>query len=444
MRTLLPLECCRGVTIGVREKYVALLIFCLFTMNCGFAWLMFDPVDEELRRTFNGIDDSQLELLSSWQPLVSLIAFFPILGLVTTSDGLRRAVRLGATSELIGATIKLSGVLLHRTSAGLYLLHLGQIFSAVASPVASGAVSGLSAEWFDPEERTRSTAAAVLSNNVGNAVCYLIVPAITASIGFSAVTGYELALASVECFLAWTVFPAGRASSIVTSATEKRPICPQIKQVLSEPSAVLLLVIYSWSSGGYVAWTSLFDSMFRDFYSSEFIGQIGFCGIVAFVLGGLASSYLTDLYFYRQMKQVIFCCMTMNCLSCLLFISCTPDESGYIVIPLGDSWIMLMAALCGFFNGAAAPIFYELIAEITYPVQEMVSGNLMSMCENVGALVLYQFVARVCPVHSMSFAFAGGMTAMIVLSSMVRQRYGRSHSGGSTTEASPIVMEDVQ
>jgi hypothetical protein len=306
-------------------------------------------------------------------------------------------------------------------------------------------VSGLSAEWFDPEERTRSTAAAVLSNNVGNAVCYLIVPAITVSVGFSAVTGYELALASVECFLAWTVFPVGGNARHAADESIPGPkVLFQIKQVLSEPSAVLLLVIYSWSSGGYVAWTSLFDTMFDSFYSSAFVGRMSFFGTVAYVVGGLASSYLTDLYFYRQMKQVIFCCMTMNCLSCLLFIGSTPDESGYIVIPLGDSWIMLMAALCGFFNGAAAPIFYELIAEITYPVQEMVSGNLMSMCENVGALVLYQFVARVCPVHSMSFAFAGGMTAMIVLSSMVRQRYGRSHSGGSTTEASPIVMEDVQ
>jgi hypothetical protein len=44
----------------------------------------------------------------------------------------------------------------------------------------------------------------------------------------------------------------------------------------------------------------------------------------------------------------------------------------------------------------------------------------------------------------MNYAFAAGMACTIIFSSMVRQRYGRSHSGGSTTEGSPIVMEDVQ
>ena len=139
------MECCRGVTIGVPKKFIALMVFCLFTMNNGFAWLMFDPVDQELRQTFTGMSATQLELLSSWQPLVYIFAFFPTLRLITQPDGLRKSVRFGATCEFIGAGLKMTGATLSGSPAGLYLLHLGQIFSAVASPVAIGAVSGLSA-----------------------------------------------------------------------------------------------------------------------------------------------------------------------------------------------------------------------------------------------------------------------------------------------------------
>lgn len=454
---MVQLECLRGVTIGLPLKYQALLIFSMFTMNNGFAWLMFDPVDNELQEMFDGMTDAQLELLSSWQPLMYMAAFFPIMRIMTRQDGIRKCVCIGATSEMIGAGLKLVAALSASQPFALYLLHLGQIFSAVASPVAIGAVSGLSAQWFEAHERTRATAAAVLSNNVGNAVCYLVVPAMTANIGYAFVTGYEVVMASLVGFLAWTLFPSSRHVRNVrqeidsinreqgvggeesndglhhaVAPQEDVALLPQLKALLSHPSAVLLLIIYSWSSGGYVAWTSLFDEMLGDFYSSQFVGTISFAGTVAYVVGGLLSSYLTDLYFYRHMKHVIFTCMAANTMACLMFIASIPDEQGHILWDFGNFWIIMVAALCGLFNGAAAPIFYELVAEISYPVDEGVSGNIMSMCENLGALLLYQVVARVFAAQSMNYAFAAGMATTIALSSCVVQKYNRSYAALAT------------
>lgn len=469
---MVELDCLRGVSFGLPAKYQALLIFAMFTMNNGFAWLMFDPVDAELEEIFDGMSDAQLELLSSWQPVMYIIAFFPIMRLMTRHDGLRHTVRIGATSELIGASLKLLASLLSAKPFALYLLHVGQIFSAVASPVAIGAVSGLSAQWFEPHERTRATAAAVLSNNVGNAVCYLIVPAITTSIGYSGVTAYEVVLAVIACFLAWVVFPGHRqtrnirkeidslnqsSSAAPTRAgtagdgDEDMALLPQLKGLFSFPSAILLLVVYSWSSGGYVAWTSLFDTMLGDFYDSQFLGTVSFSGTVAYVVGGLVSSYLTDLYFYRHMKHVIFTCMALNTASCLMFIASVPNEEGHVLWDLGRVWVVFVASLCGLWNGAAAPIFYELVAEISYPVDEGVSGNIMSMCENLGALVIYQVVARLFPAQAMNYAFAGGMAVTIALSACVDQKYNRSYAAlttdddGATIDAvdqsSPVVRE---
>lgn len=449
---MVELECLRGVSIGLPTKYQALLIFCLFSSNNGFAWLMFDPVSGELEDTFSGMSDLQIEILSSWQPVVYIAAFFPILRLVTRPDGLRRSVRLGATCELVGAALKLLAVLVHSSPVALYILHLGQIFSAVSSPVAIGAVSQLSAQWFEPHERTRATAAAVLSNNVGNAICYLLVPALTSAIGYDAVTIYELIMAGIACFFAWLVMPGARAARQVQTvpghedeSDEAPPILPQLKEMLSHKSAILLLLVYSWSSGGYVAWTSLFDTMLGDYYSSQYIGTVSFAGTVGYVIGGLVSSYLTDLYFYRHMKHVIFVCMALNTVSCIFFIASVPDEDGTILWPLGQVWIVFVASLCGLWNGAAAPIFYELVAEITYPVDEGVSGNIMSMCENLGALVLYQGVARAFEAQSMNYAFAGGMAVTIALSSMIDQRYNRSYAVlASNMNEGVMVMGDEE
>ncbi|CUG86474.1 MFS transporter, putative [Bodo saltans] len=461
---MVELECLRGVTIGLPVKYQALLIFAMFTMNNGFAWLMFDPVDNELQEMFDGMSDGQLELLSSWQPIMYMAAFFPIMRVMTRHDGIRRCVCLGATSEMIGAALKLVATLSASKPFALYILHIGQMFSAVASPVAIGAVSGLSAQWFEAHERTRATAAAVLSNNVGNAVCYLLVPALTSGLGYAYVTGYELLLGCIVCFLAWTKFPsarqvrnvrqevdainreqgitdedgnslAGTASSHHSDVSEDIALLPQLKALVSFPSAVLLLIIYSWSSGGYVAWTSLFDAMLGDFYSSQFVGTISFAGTVAYVVGGLLSSYLTDLYFYRHMKHVIFTCMAANTLSCLMFIASIPDKEGHILWDFGNFWILVVAALCGLFNGAAAPIFYELVAEISYPVDEGVSGNIMSMCENLGALLIYQLVARLFPAQDMNYAFTAGMAITIALSACVVQKYNRSYAALATDAA---------
>ena len=438
---MVELECLRGVSIGIPKRFTALLIFCAFSMNNGFAWLMFDPVDEQLQELFPAMTVSQLELLSSWQPLVYVVAFLPVMRLVTSQDGLRRAVRLGATSELVGAVLKFFATTIPKSAVALPLLHLGQILSGVSSPVAIGAVSGLSAQWFDPEERTRATAAAVLSNNIGNAVCYLLVPALTSGPGYISVTGYEVALAIVVALSSWLVFPPKPARMVIPDTgggaagiESLQGLKNQLRDLFSFPSAILLLLVYSWSSGGYVAWTSMFDTMLGEIYSDSYVGTMSFIGTVAYIVGGLVSSYMTDLYFYRHMKHVIFTCMTLNTVSCLFFIASVPDDSGKIVLDFGRLWILLVTGLCGLFNGAAAPIFYELIAEISYPIDEAVSGGVMSMCENLGALVLYQLVARLFPATAMNYAFTFGMTLTIGLSAMVRQSYGRSYAAVPTKE----------
>ncbi|RNF26918.1 MFS transporter, FLVCR family, disrupted in renal carcinoma protein 2 [Trypanosoma conorhini] len=419
------------------RRYKVLIIFVLFTLNNGFAWLMFDPVAGRLEKNVKGLTVAQLQVLSSWQPLMFLLMFLPVMKMVTRPDGLRKAVRLGATCELLGAVFKIVGSLARKSYAGLVLLHVGQIFSGVGSPVATGCVSALSAVWFGPTERTRATAAAVLSNSVGNALAYIFVPAITESSSFVFVTVYEAAMAAIAAVFVWFCLPAQKAPVVAGGAAETSPsdgvageeksLRGQLRQLLGTPSVVFLLLIYSWSAGGFSAWISLFDATYNRFFSESFIGLMSFAGMVAYVVGGLVSSWLTDLCFPRQMKYVIFLCITCNSVSNILFVASAPNNDGYSLYPPGRAWIGAVTALCGFWNGAAAPLFYELIAEISYPVDEGVSGIAVSVCENLGALFFYQVVSRFYTGESMSVAYSIGMTVAVALSAAVRQRYNRSY-----------------
>ncbi|KAL7700946.1 Sugar transporter/Major Facilitator Superfamily [Lotmaria passim] len=465
-----------------QKKYLVLVIFIIFTTNNGFAWLMFEPVAEWLKNNVHGMSTRQLTLLSSWQPLVFLCMCIPIMKLVTRFDGLRLAVRIGTAAEIVGAVLKMIGASAKKSTAGLVFLHMGQVFSGIGSPVATGCVSALSATWFEPEERTRATAAAVLFNSVGNSLCYLFVPSMTKGLGYFSVTFYEVVMAAIALVLAWLVMPqepepadegteatektekvektekaentdnnkndsssskaAAAANSPLTdnASAEEKPegddvahtkehtsLVTQLKALWRIPSCVCLLVVYAWLSGGFSAWISLFADTYSKFYSEQFIGIMSFFGMIAYVVGGIASSYVVDLYFSRQMKYVIFFCITMNTLCNLIFIACTPNDKSYSLWNLGQGFIVVSTGLCGFWNGAAAPLFYELVAEISFPVEEGVSGICISVMENIGALVFYQVVSRFFVGQSMSVAYSFGMTVAVALSAAVKQRYNRTY-----------------
>jgi sugar phosphate permease len=88
--------------------------------------------------------------------------------------------------------------------------------------------------------------------------------------------------------------------------------------------------------------------------------------------------------------------------------------------------LQILSFIGGLFNGASAPLFYELIAELTYPyVGEAVSGNIMSTGENLGALVMFQGVAAVIPDSQVNRCFVAGMLVCSILAFFVREDYAR-------------------
>lgn len=473
-------------------RVLALLLFCHFSVNNGFAWLLFDPVAMKLSETFPALTTRHVELLSSWQPIVYLVMFYPLTVLQSSNDGIRRAVMVASCFEVVGSAVKFLASTIPATGAAVALLHVGQICSAVASPVAIGAPAALSATWFSAEYRTRATAAAVLSNNVGNAIAFALVPEINMRHGFQAVVLVELCSACLLFVAVLLFFPlapfarhvaaerpavsysvvsqvpapledtadatsdavdyditvAGPCNAVSGPNAAARSVRHHITCLLSLPAAVILCVAYSWSSGSYVAWTSMYEELLSGVTPRApgqqkgsrdvFIGFVTFGAMMAYVTGGLVTSYVTDRYLGRHMKRVILFCAVMNTICVLLFVACLPhrDSMTPALIPVGTGVIALLAALCGWFNGSAAPLFYELLAEISFPVPETVSGNLLSVCENAGALLMYQVVLRGAPsAYFVSVVFGMGMGCCAVGVAFVKERYLRPRSDGVAAES---------
>ncbi|CCW71843.1 unnamed protein product [Phytomonas sp. Hart1] len=441
---------------SIPEKFRVLIIFSLFAMNNGFSWIMFDPVAKWMETNVDGLSKNELELLSSWQPVAFLCMCIPVMKIVTQHDGLRFSVQFGTLLEIAGAFLKLIGILARHHNAGLVFLNMGQIFSGLGSPVAAGAVSALSATWFPPKERTRATAVAILFNSVGNALCYLFIPIVTQKLTMVCVIIYELLIAILVAVLAWKFMPkehlhgddqqmqsgmnCSTSNSLEDSNNETQGggeiiVHPnvhvsfhrQLAQLFRIPSCLLLLIVYAWLSGGFSAWISLFDETYNKWFTETFIGIMSFSGIFMYVIGGLLMSWLVDLYFSRQMKYVIFFCITMNSLGNLIFISCTPNDKGFSLLNWGKGFIIFSTGLCGFWNGAAAPLFFELIAEISFPIEEGVSGICVSLMENVGALLFYQVISKFFEGQFMTIAYSFGMIVVIALCAAVKQRYKRTY-----------------
>lgn len=436
-------------------------------LSNGFAWFEFDPIVTQVKSEFPDVTSTTIQLLSSWQPVVFIILFVPMTILITKTNGLRKSLRIGSSCAMAGAALKVCGCLFFKQSiVGLIFLNLGQIFVAVGAPGVIGGVTSLSANFFPPHERARATAAAVLFNDMGGAVGYLVSPALAnTSFGLTAVVLFDLSFSGLICLFMWFVFPDTPKRRSATEAAPEDTIAlehhhfeegsegvqgsptstggiltnlansdftshitfkAQVMQLITRFTPIMVMVIFNWCSGGFVAWTSMFDLMLENHYSSTIVGTISFTASICYVIGGLVAGYLIDKFFSRHMSAFISIALAIACVATTAFTAVVPNEEGFVAIEVDSSIpIFVFAGLAGIGFGAATPVFFELLADYSYPVDEAVSGGLLSLMEATGALLIYQIVARIFEGNQLNYAFAGGCALCLVGSTFLDEQHNR-------------------
>jgi len=275
------------------RRFYVLFVFSFLSFNQCMMWLTFSPIERHAEAYYS-INDSTIDLLLNWGPII-FIPCLPLTSLLlNTADGLRYGVLILAITDFIAALIRiLPSIIFQRTSPNfdtiaLPFIHVGQILNAACGPLVMAPVSQISSVWFAPHERTRATTIAVLSNNFGSAIGFLISPYLVDEPDHVPRLLYlHFGLAFAACVFTLISFPA-RPPSPPSAAAEllstnaigterehsRRTFLRDIKTCFTNPAFVLLSTAGGLIYGMFGAWTGLYDFLFQRLgYSETFAGK---------------------------------------------------------------------------------------------------------------------------------------------------------------------------
>lgn len=265
------------------RRFYVLLIFAHLAFNQCLIWLTFSPI-ARCAQTFYGIDESTVDLLLNWGPIVFLPCLPLSYILLNKTNGLKISVRLLAAIDLLAAAIRMIPLIFVKFGdenfgrISLIFLHIGQILNAACGPLVMAPVSQLSCLWFAPEERTRATTFAIFANNFGSTIGFLISPLIVSTAeSIPKLLCVHLGLA-VSAFLLTFLFFPSRPRSPPSAAAElllednRRSISTiqsDLNKCFTNRSFILITLSGGLLSGAFASWTSLFDIILKEEQFSE-------------------------------------------------------------------------------------------------------------------------------------------------------------------------------
>ncbi len=126
------------------------------------------------------------------------------------------------------------------------------------------------------------------------------------------------------------------------------------------------------------------------------IGFIGFNISGMSVIGGFIIGPIADKYFRKDLKKLIFILFffAILILCILFFVLPSPfDEDPMFILNKNSTddkkiiVINILVAIMGIFEGALIPLFFELSADIAYPISEGTSATMIVFINNVVCLI---------------------------------------------------------
>eukprot|EP01083_Nonionella_stella_P071266 191317_1 len=173
----------------------------------------------------------------------------------------------------------------------------------------------------------------------------------------------------------------------------------EMKWMIMSLSSVLMMLIGGMEIGSFAAWSAVLpdvigsESALR--LSDQNVGIIGFIGTCAYMCGGIIIGPICDRWFAKRLKKLLFwiCIALMVCVFCLSLVVPSPFHNAYGLseqhsVEQRMLMIGILNGVCGLFVGCSLPVFYELCAEISYPVSEGSSAISLVFMENIALLVL--------------------------------------------------------
>ena len=382
-------------------RFYILLLFCGFTFMQGMIWNNWGPIADSAEVVYKwDRGGSTIALLSNWGP----IAFIPgtlVFPIVINWLGFRYGILLGMFLTCVGAVLR---IFTTSFPVATILMHIAHILNGFAGPASMGGTTTISANWFPHNERTLSTSIGGAANYMGVAISFIIGPLMVRQVNGTNVTATELsevttdvfhmlyimAAVCVVLFLSILVYYPSKPKhppSLTAEVTRLDFIHTLLSLFTNVPFWVLFLC-YGITTGVNSSWSAfLFPnlSMLKEVKVTQvYVGWLGFYSTLSGSVGTVVVGFISDRW-PKWKKTFIVILTTLAGITASLFtLFC--DET----IKVGDQTylvITLTGILLNLFINSTIGIYYELSAEVCYPVPEATGTIIFALANNLAGFV---------------------------------------------------------
>uniref|UniRef100_A0A8D0HRY5 Choline/ethanolamine transporter FLVCR1 n=1 Tax=Sphenodon punctatus TaxID=8508 RepID=A0A8D0HRY5_SPHPU len=363
-----------------KRRLVVLAVFSLYSLLNAFQWIQYSILSNIFMH-FYEVSSTQID----WLSMVYMVTYVPLILPATwllDTRGLRLTALLGSGLNCLGAWIKCTSV-----QRNLYpVTLLAQIVCSVAQIFILGLPSRIASVWFGPKEVSTACAVAVLGNQLGTAIGFLLPPVLVPNTAENTdLMGHNIsimfygtaALSTLLFLLTGAVFvekpkyPPSRAQAVLRNVPPENYSYKQsIINLFRNVPFVLLLISYGIMTGAFYSVSTLLNQMIIHHYKGEEVnaGRIGLTLVVAGMVGSIICGLLLD--YTKTYKQTTLIVYILSFIGMIIFTFTL--NVGYLTV------VFVTGGVLGFFMTGYLPLGFEFAVEITYPESEGTSSGLLN------------------------------------------------------------------
>ncbi|XP_013999984.2 choline/ethanolamine transporter FLVCR1 [Salmo salar] len=371
------------------RRFAVLAVFSFYSLVNAFQWIQYSIITNIFTHFYNVSSDK-----IDWLSIVYMVAYVPLIFPATwllDKKGLKLTALMGAGLNCVGAWVKCASV--RPDLFGVTMT--GQIICSIAQVFILGLPSKIASVWFGPKEVSTACATAVLGNQLGTAIGFLLPPVLVPNtvediklMGHNiSVMFYWTAAVSTALFILTVIVMKDRPSLPPSQAQAVLPDCApedysyrqSIINLFKNKPFILLLISYGIMTGSFYSVSTLLNQMIMACYENQELnaGRIGLTLVVAGMVGSIICGlWLDHTKTYKMTTLIVY---ILSFIGMLVFTFTLDLNSIYLVF--------FTAGVLGFFMTGYLPLGFEFGVEITYPESEGTSSGLLNAFAQIFGII---------------------------------------------------------
>ncbi|PWA28308.1 hypothetical protein CCH79_00019038 [Gambusia affinis] len=347
------------------RRFGVLAVFSLYSLVNAFQWIHYSIITNVFTRYY-GVTSDKVD----WLSMVYMVAYIPLIFPATwllDRRGLRLTALLGAGLNCAGAWLKCASVSPDRFGVTV----TAQVICSVAQVFILGLPSRIASVWFGPREVSTACATAVLGNQLGTAIGFLLPPVLVPN------TPEDLERTVMKDK---PPLPPSQAQAVLPGVPlDDYSYKQSIINLIKNKAFVLLLITYGILTGSFYSVSTLLNQIILHYFQGQELntGRIG----LTLVLAGMVGSILCGLWLdhtktYKVTTLVVY---LLSFVGMLVFTFTLDLNNIYLVF--------FTAGVLGFFMTGYLPLGFEFGVEITYPESEGTSSGLLNAFAQIFGII---------------------------------------------------------